>query len=251
MTIVIDIGNARIKWGLAVNQTVSATGSALHVEDAEAAIGRFISAFPAGADRVVATSVADPSVGRRVADAVGSAWGAEIEWVTTSRSLLGLTCAYHEPERMGADRWVAIIAAHNASKDAVCVIDAGTAVTFDAVDSSGRHLGGLIMAGPRLAAAALNRRTGNIGETMPPEAPASGTALLGRSTDEAVANGAMLALSAALSKAIEIVARDLESAPGVVLAGGEAMRLLPWLQTEVQYRKHLVLEGLALIAAKS
>ncbi|MGI9259209.1 MAG: type III pantothenate kinase [Gammaproteobacteria bacterium] len=251
MTVVLDIGNARMKWGLAEDQVVSSTDSVLHGVLEEDAIGRFISAFPGGADRVVATNVAVPSLGQRVSDAVRVAWNSEVEWVTTSRSLLGVTCAYDEPERMGSDRWVAIIAAHDASKEAVCVIDAGTAVTFDAVDASGQHLGGLIMAGPRLAAAALDRRTSNIGETPPSEAPAKGTAVFGRSTDAAVANGAMLALSAALSKAIEIVARELGTSPGVVLAGGEAMGLLPWLETEVQYREHLVLEGLALIAAKS
>ena len=52
-------------------------------------------------------------------------------------------------------------------------------------------------------------------------------------------------------KAIGIVANELQTAPGVLLAGGEAQGLLPWLETEVQYREHLVLEGLALIAANS
>lgn len=251
MTVVLDIGNARMKWGLAKDQTVSSTGSVFHGEVAEDAVARFIAAFPAGTDRVVATNVADASLEQQVADAVRIAWNIEVEWITTSRSLLGVTCAYDEPERMGSDRWVAIIAAHNASNDAVCVIDAGTAVTFDAVDASGRHLGGLIMAGPRLAAGALDRRTSNIGETLPSEAPARGTGVFGRSTDAAVANGAMLALSAALSKAIEIVANEFDTSPEVVLAGGEATGLLPWLETEVQYREHLVLEGLALIAEKS
>jgi pantothenate kinase type III len=36
-----------------------------------------------------------------------------------------------------------------------------------------------------------------------------------------------------------------------VLTGGDAEKLLPWLRTEVQYREHLVLEGLALIAENS
>ena len=251
MTVVLDIGNAKMKWGLAEGRSVSSTGSAFHRDDAADAIDRFIRAFPSGADLVVATNVADPMLGHQISEAVRDRWCADVEWVTTSKSALGVTCAYDEPERMGSDRWVAIIAAHHASRGAVCVIDAGTAVTFDAIDASGQHLGGLIMAGPRLAASSLNRRTSHIGETVPSEAPASGTDVLGRSTDEAVANGAMLALSAALSKAVGIVANDLDTLPDVLLAGGEAMRLLPWLETEVQYREHLVLEGLALIATKS
>ena len=39
--------------------------------------------------------------------------------------------SYAEPERMGVDRWLVMLAAHARNEGALCVIDAGTAVTVD------------------------------------------------------------------------------------------------------------------------
>jgi type III pantothenate kinase len=122
-------------------------------------------------------------------------------------------------------------------------------VTFDALDAGGQHLGGLILAGPRLAAAALAQATHDIGATPLAGRPPPGIELLGKSTAEAVGNGAMLAVAAALDRACRTVAVMLGAPPRVLLAGGDAPALAPWLETEAELRADLVLEGLALIMA--
>ena len=85
-----------------------------------------------------------------------------------------MKCAYADPSRLGIDRWIAVLAAYHLAPGGACVIDAGTAATFDAVDAHGRHLGGLIMPGPQLLAAALDRNTSNIGATLAARAVPSG-----------------------------------------------------------------------------
>ena len=70
-------------------------------------------------------------------------------FVTTAHAQFGVRCAYADPARLGVDRWVAVLAAYHAAHGAACVLDAGTAVTFDAVAADGRHLGGLIFPGAR------------------------------------------------------------------------------------------------------
>ena len=249
MTVVVDIGNARIKWALAEDLELSSTGTALHLHVPQQALEAMVGALPRKVERVVATNVAGKEMGDRFADTVSDRWGLQPELIETAAEQSGVTCGYVDPRRLGADRWVAVIAAHHLASGAVCVIDAGTAVTLDTVDRSGRHLGGLIMAGPRLAAAALNRQTSGIGDTGASGAVPVGLALLGQSTDEAVAHGAMLGVAAAVDRAVAVVTAELDAEPLVLLTGGEAQSLLPWLETAVQCRTHLVLEGLALIAA--
>jgi type III pantothenate kinase len=141
-----------------------------------------------------------------------------------------------------------VLAAFHLASGAACVIDAGTAVTFDAVDGHGRHLGGLILPGPQLLASALDRNTSDIGTTLPAGAAPAGLDLLGKSTDAAVGNGAMLALAGALDRAVEAVESSLVERPAVYLTGGDAAALRGWLETEVELRADLVLEGLALFA---
>ena len=145
----------------------------------------------------------------------------------------------------------AVVAAHHLTAGAACVIDAGTAVTLDAVDGDGQHLGGLIMVSPVVAAAALNRETSGIGRTVASDKVPLGLTLLGRTTDEAVAHGVMLGLAAAVDRAVAVVTKELGAEPLVLVTGGDGQALLPWLETRAQYRAHLVLEGLALISVQS
>lgn len=251
MTVVVDIGNARIKWARVEDGNLLSPGQASHRDNPEQALESLIRALPGQVGRVVATNVAGKKMGSRFTALVNDHWGRQAEFIESMARQFGVTCAYAEPRRLGADRWVALLAARHLAAESACVIDAGTAVTLDAVDGAGQHLGGLIMAGPRLVAAALDRQTSDIGPTVAPHEVPHGLALLGCSTEQAVAHGAMLALASAVDRAVAVVTEELNAKPLVFVTGGEGRSLLPWLATKVQYRAHLVLEGLALISGNS
>jgi len=246
MTVLVDIGNTRIKWATLAGGRLVEPGSAVHRDSLDTAVAAFDAALPARAVRVIAANVAGEPVAARLRALVAARPGASLELVAPSAERFGVRCAYAEPSTLGVDRWVAVLAAHHAARGAACVIDAGTAVTFDAVDSSGAHLGGLIFPGARLLATALDRDTSNIGSTAPAPSVPRGLELLGRSTDAAVGHGALLALAAALDRAAVTVARALGTTPVVYLTGGDADTLRGWLETRVELRADLVLEGLAL-----
>jgi type III pantothenate kinase len=248
MHAVVDIGNTRIKWALLDHGRLEQPGSAVHRDALDAALAALDATLPRMLERVVVANVAGEAIAERLRELVGTRRGARVEFIATAAQRFGVRCAYAEPARLGVDRWVAVLAAYRAAAGAACVINAGTAVTFDAVDAGGRHLGGLILPGARLIAAALDRETSNIGATEPAGAAPAGLDLLGKSTDAAVGNGAMLALAAALDRAVGTVARALGTQPRVYLSGGGAAQLRGWLETSVELRADLVLEGLALFA---
>lgn len=248
MTVLVDIGNTRIKWATLEAGALAHRGSAVHRDGLDAAFAAFVAALPKSLGRVIAANVAGEAVAARLAKVVAARPGASLELVATTAERFGVRCAYRDPSRLGVDRWVAIVAAHHAAGGAACVIDAGTAVTFDAVDAGGAHLGGLIFPGAALLAAALDKNTSNIGATAPVADVPRGLDLLGRSTAAAVGNAARLALSAALDRAVARVTDALGTAP-VYLTGGDAPALAPWLETRVEPRADLVLEGLKLFAA--
>jgi type III pantothenate kinase len=247
MAVLVDIGNTRLKWAVLESGRLVGRSTAVHRGSLDAAIAAFDAALPAQ-PRIVVSNVAGEAVADRLAALVAARPGASLELVTTSAERFGVRCAYAEPARLGVDRWVAVVAAHHAAHAAVCVLNAGTAVTFDAVDAGGAHLGGLILPSARLQAAALDRDTSDIGRTAPATVVARGLELLGRNTDSAVAHGAWLALAAALDRAVTTVAGALGTAPVVYLTGGDAEALEGWLETRVELRADLVLEGLALFA---
>jgi type III pantothenate kinase len=248
MTVLVDVGNSRFKWATLASGSLVDIGSAVHRGSLDTAIAAFAAVLPP-APRIVAANVAGEQVAKRLAALVAARPGASMTFVATCAERFGVRCAYADPARLGVDRWVALIAAHRRARAAACVIDAGTAATFDAVDGAGTHLGGLIFPGPRLLAAALARNTSDIGSTALVPAAARGLELLGRNTEAAVGHGAWLAVAAALDRAVATVARALGATPAVYLTGGDAHALRDWLETRVELRADLVLEGLALFAA--
>jgi type III pantothenate kinase len=248
MIAVIDIGNTRIKWAVADGAKLTHIGGAAHLEGVAAALDALVAALPRTVRRACAANVAGPDLGARVAAALRERASIETEFVTPAAHRYGLRLAYADPARLGVDRWLAMLAARASTAGPVCVIQAGTAVTFDAVDAAGMHLGGLILPGPRLMADALERNTGQIGATATEVRLAPGIGVLGASTDEAVGKGALLAIAAALDRAVAAVAAATRSTPTVLLTGGDAERLHPWLETAVQFSADLVLAGLAFVA---
>ncbi len=248
MQVLVDIGNTRIKWAEVEDGRLANVGNAVHRDSREAALARFAAALPKRVTRVIVANVAGAAIGRELTELLRNRARIKPEFVVVRAEQFGVRCAYADPSRLGVDRWIAVLAAHHRAPGAACAIDAGTAVTFDAVDARGKHLGGLILPGPGLLAATLDRNTNAIGATQPPGVRPRGLDLLGKSTDAAVGNGAMLALTGALERAIAAVEGSLKERPKVYLTGGDADTLRGWLESDVDLRRDLVLEGLALFA---
>lgn len=249
MNLVVDIGNSRIKWAVIGPDGMSGIAAADLDKASPTPLAAIADAIGGvRIERIVATNVAGAAVAAALSS-LAAGFNAELTHVRPTTSEYGVHCAYADPSRLGADRWVAVVAAHRLIEGAAAVIDAGTTVTLDVVTASGEHLGGLIMPGPGLTAATLGAETDGIGPTEPAERHVSGVGLLGTSTNGAVANGAMLALAAGIDRAIAEVARELQTSLTVILTGGLARTLEPWLESAVSYRPHFVLEGLAEIAA--
>jgi type III pantothenate kinase len=264
VTVIVDIGNTRIKWARAETGRVAAPDAAAHEGKPERAFAALeaglewlvrapsATAPQAGVpESLVAVSVCDAEFRARFNELARARWSIEVRWVQSAASGFGVRCGYRDYRRLGVDRWVALIAARQLGRSGVCIVDAGTTVTFDAMDADGVHLGGLIMPGPRLAAQALDAGTAGIGPTPLRLERPTGLALLGRSTEEAVSHAALLAVAAAVDRAVSVVAGAWGAPPRVLLTGGDAPELAAWLECAPHYRPDLVLEGLAFIVSQS
>lgn len=74
----------------------------------------------------------------------------------------GMPIRYDNPREVGADRIVNAVSAFNQVKQAVVVVDFGTATTFDIVTPRGEYLGGAIAPGIGLATNALSEKTAQL-----------------------------------------------------------------------------------------
>lgn len=129
-----------------------------------------------------------------------------------------LTNRYPDPKTLGADRWVAALAAHRVFGDAI-VVDCGTALTVDAVTAAGVFLGGCIAPGLRTMGAGLAARA----PALPPLAPEAVPVLPAVTSPDAVNAGTILGFCGMVERLID----DLRAATGLrsarcALTGGEA-----------------------------
>ena len=238
MILLADVGNSRIKWVSCERGEFQARGRAAHGEESWVELANRLWAGLPRPMRAVIVSVAGPEVGAALAAWIRQTWALESEFVTSTAAACGIHNSYAEPERMGADRWVAMIAARTLLGPQTCyVVDCGTAVTIDALAADGQHLGGVIVPGMRLMREALYRETRRI----PPE---TGEArLFGQSTRDCVWGGALYAVASAIDGITE---RMMAShGPGVrLLTGGGADVVLPCLQGQYRLEPDLIFSGL-------
>jgi type III pantothenate kinase len=172
-------------------------------------------------------------------------WKLSPEFIHADASQCGVTNAYEDPERLGADRWANLIAAHAHYRGPVVIIDCGTAITIDAMDASGTHLGGLIVPGMDLMSAAL---VGNAAGIELRELESESVSLLGSSTELAVAGGILYAVVALVDRVCQDLRAELGKATRVIVTGGDAGRVLPLLSQRARHDPDLVLKGLAVFA---
>ena len=191
MLLTIDIGNTNLTFGLYDDATLGphwrlATDHermpdeyGLQMMGLLQSIGR----TPAELTGICLSSVV-PQLTRRIISACQQYLNQE-PLVVDSSLKTGITILYEDPRAVGADRIADAVAVQQIYGGPACIIDFGTATTFNALTGEGEYLGGAITAGVGVAADALFKRAARL---SPVElvAPPS---VIGRNTVHAVQSG--------------------------------------------------------------
>jgi|SRR6185295_11466802 len=247
--LLVDIGNTRVKWSVLRGARAGRAHARAH-RGARAALGAVVRAAPGDVERVLAVSVAGTKLERALSAAVRARFGLRVEFVSSTRRAGGVRNGYRETWRLGADRWVGVIAAHAiAGARPVLVANAGTALTLDAVSADGRHRGGAIAPGPEIMIASLLYGTHGIHRRARGSRPrgARVRGLFATNTASAVEAGALHAVAALIDRAV-VEARSVGARPLVLLTGGGAARLRTHIKSAVRVVPDLVLRGLGILA---
>ncbi len=241
MILEADLGNSRIKWRLRDAEQLLASSVTEDLASFLLQSNKQVLAQNLPLARFCCVSVRSQSANEELAGECEALWGVSPEFARAEALLAGVVNGYESPLDLGADRWLAVVAAYSRLAKSCVVVDAGSAITVDLVSDQGRHLGGYIAPGLQLMRRSLGMTAGvrvsaesGIWDSAP-----------GRSTQAAVT----AALSAMVSGLIDEGIHQLEvkgaPAPELVLTGGDAS----WLKTRypaAHYWPDLVLDGLAI-----
>lgn len=248
-TLLVDIGNSRIKWALLRGQRLGRQQAV-----ALADFPRFARALARlkAVDSVVAVCVAGRGAEQLLRAAVAAAGHPAPKFLRSAQRAGGVTNGYQDTWRLGADRWVAAIGAWHAAgaKRSVCAISIGTALTVDVIDERGRHRGGLIAPGPALMRRALLGETRGIAVRAAGARRGRGGALKGLAgnTRDAIQLGSVRACAALIDHCVADLRGQLGPQLRVYVSGGGAADVAPWLRTRVERCPDLVLRGLAVLS---
>ncbi len=243
--LLLDVGNSRLKWGVLDDDDIRRTGHIAHDRIRERGLQELTSKLPRRVDAVFASNVAGTSFATRLSGVVGMHCHCDVRYARSERRGWGVTNSYRQPRRMGVDRWVAMVGAWAEMQSSCLIVDVGTAVTIDALDDDGVHLGGQIIPGVATMAQSLSSATSDIPLVRASaKRVANDLEMFGHNTAAAVREGSQNAVVGAIERAI----RTLQSNgydPTIVLTGGDASRILKSLDEALLHRPHLVLQGLA------
>lgn len=243
MNLLIDIGNSRLKWATDVEGVLFVGGvvdyrAPTFIEDL-----RQVWHFSSPPRQIALASVANDAVLRAVLDLCRQYWpDVTPQLARSSARAHGVSNAYQQPEKLGVDRWLAMLAAYHDVTDECCVVDCGTAITLDVVSKTGQHLGGLIAPGLRMMSKALVADTALLNE-----APTPSPMMLGKVTGQAIANGTLLSVVGLIEATVARWAPNTR----LILTGGDAETVMAALSLDASLDRLLVFKGLALVCTEA
>ena len=192
--------------------------------------------------------VAGDAVKHRVQEQM-ELWDVAPQWVVASAAEAGLTNGYDHPARLGADRWVAMIGAWHrllalGPARPLVVVRVGTAVTVDAIDATGKFLGGLILPGHGIMLRALESGTAGL------HVPTGEVRAFPTNTSDALTSGGTYAIAGAVARMVQHLRAHSGSEPHCVMTGGAGWKMAPSMGLSVELVDNLIFDGLLAMAGR-
>jgi type III pantothenate kinase len=248
----LDVGNTRLKWGVYESAAPGAkllSSGAVFLENIDRLADEDWRDLPEPT-HMLGCIVAGEAIRRRVEEQMDH-WDIAPHWAVSSAAEAGLTNGYDHPTRLGADRWVAMIGAHarmlhthGSAPKPMVVVMVGTAVTVEAIDASGKFLGGLILPGHGIMLRALESGTAGL------RVPTGEVCAFPTNTSDALTSGGTFAIAGAVERMVQHVRQHCGAEPACYMTGGAGWKMAPSMSVQFELVDSLIFDGLLEIAKR-
>ena len=238
MNLLIDMGNTRLKWAITSGGQLR-TGTPL--SNTQMNRQSLINLWKRldRPKRLAISCVSANELLELVQSVVYELWlDVDILRVKSESHAFGVINAYQQPEKLGVDRWLALIAVWQKYHRPACIVDCGTAITVDLIDAEGCHQGGLISPGLTLMKKALGRGTEALRFSEPLVALISPPLSLSDNTQDAIYNGTLTAAVGLIEHVLN------KQSVHLILTGGDAELIANQLEVKCTLYQDLILQGL-------
>ena len=245
----VDIGNTNIVMGLydseelAAHWRIATDHQKLADEYAMLILNLFERSAqkPKGVKSVILASVVPPltSIFRKLSQR----YFKQTPLVVDAGLQTGIRIQYDAPHEVGADRIVNAVAVCQRYGTPACVVDFGTATTFDALSAEGVYLGGAIAPGIGIAAEALFQQTAKLPRIDLLRPPA----VIGKNTVQSMQSGMLFGYVGLVEGMVARFRAELGPDMKVIATGGLASLIAKETEVIDAVDPWLTLEGLRLI----
>jgi type III pantothenate kinase len=245
----VDVGNTNVvmglyageklatHWRIATDHQKMADEYAMLILDLFERSGQ----APAAVEGIIVASVVPPLVG--IFDKLCRRYFGLPALMVDGVVQTGVRILLDSPGEAGADRVVNTVAAFHRYGGPACVVDLGTATTFDLISAEGDYLGGAIAPGIGIAAEALFQRTAKLPRidlVRPPSA-------IGKNTVQAMQSGLLFGYVGLVEGLVARFRAELGPETKVIATGGLAPLIAAETEVIDTVDPWLTLEGLRLI----
>ncbi len=249
MFLAIDIGNTNITLGLYSGEQL---GPRWRLSTGHEKMPDEYGALVAGLIRHAGVGLADVR-SAAIASVVPPLTGTFVEacrryldceaMVVDGTCITGVNIRYEDPSQVGADRIVDAAAAYRLYGGPACIVDFGTATTFDAISRDGDYLGGAISPGIGIAAAALFERAAKLPKVDIQRPPAA----IGRNTVSSLQSGLLFGYVGLVEGMVARFKQELGPDTTVIGTGGLAEIIAKETKAIPIVAPWLTLDGLRII----
>lgn len=162
----------------------------------------------------------------------------------------GFALDVEEPQNLGADRALNVIAGHARHPGDLIIIDFGTATTFDVVDYRGAYKGGIIAPGINLSLDALVTAAAKL-PRIAIEAPSDNLSVIGRNTVDQMHIGIYWGYIAMIEGLVARLKAEVGRPAQVIATGGLAVLFEKHTTIFDSIEPDLTIQGLAMLWERS
>ena len=241
--LLIDIGNTQIKLGVWNDGSLTKCSKCTQ-KNFRSIISKYKSTT---FEKAVYTSVVSNYLENNIKNYLKKTFSIKPVRIKPTSSMLGVKNGYRYPSKLGDDRWCSIVGSYNLFKKPLVLVDCGTAISIDCVDSKARHNGGYILSGFDGYRSSFNQAY-HLRKIKGYKIKKSSKTSIAKETHHAIISGYIMMVNTVVERTYQDFSKRINAKPMVIVTGSYGMEILSYSSLKTNYEPDLVLKSIGLIS---